>query len=49
VELSRSSWLIAGMLPGIDRQPLKMLEPDLMRLMGSIERSRDDAVRPVGW
>jgi transposase len=48
VELSRSNWLIAGMLPGIDRQPLKMLEPDLMRLIGSIERGRNDAVKPVG-
>ena len=27
VELSRSSWLAAGMLPGIDRQPRKKLEP----------------------
>jgi hypothetical protein len=25
VELSRSSWLAAGMLPGIDRQPRKKL------------------------
>ena len=32
VEPSRSSWLIAGMLPGIDRQKLKMLEPDPVRL-----------------
>ena len=28
VELSRSSWLIAGMVPGVERQPLKKLEPD---------------------
>ena len=25
VELSQSSWLVAGMLPGIDRQPRKKL------------------------
>jgi len=28
VELSRSSWLIAGMVPGVERQPLKKLECD---------------------
>ena len=26
VELSQSSWLVAGMLPGIERQPHKKLE-----------------------
>ena len=45
VELSRSSWLIAGMIPGIERQPLKKLEPDPERLMQVIERWRDEAVR----
>ena len=28
IELSQSSWLIAGMVPGIERQPLKKLDPD---------------------
>jgi hypothetical protein len=28
VELSRSSWLIAGMVPGVERRPLKQIEPD---------------------
>ena len=27
VELSQASWLIAGMLPGIERQPCKKLDP----------------------
>ena len=27
IEMSRSSWLVAGMLPGIERQPRKKLEP----------------------
>ena len=27
VELSQSRWLVAGMLPGIERQPRKKLEP----------------------
>ena len=27
VELSQSSWLVGGILPGIERQPCKKLEP----------------------
>ena len=26
IEMSQSSWLVAGMLPGIERQPRKKLE-----------------------
>ena len=33
VELSQSSWLVAGMLPGIERQPRKKLEPTPERLL----------------
>jgi hypothetical protein len=33
------------MLPGIDRQKLKMLEPDPVRLRWGTERCRDDAVK----
>ena len=42
VELSHSSWLVAGMLPGIERQPRKKLEPSPERLL---HRWRDEAVR----
>ena len=28
VEVSRSSWLVAGMVPGFERHPAKKLEPD---------------------
>src|SRR5438132_1326466 len=45
VELSQSSWLIAGVLPGIERQPRKKLEPSAERLLGLIHRWRDEAVR----
>src|SRR5713101_4853127 len=45
VELSQSSWLIAGMVPGVERQPLKKLEPDAPGLMRVIERWRDEAIR----
>ncbi len=37
VELSATSWLVAGLVPGIDRQPLKKLGPDpdtLLSLLG---------------
>ena len=33
VELSQSSWLVAGVLPGIERQPRKKLEPNPERLL----------------
>jgi len=26
--MGQSSWLVAGMVPGIKRQPLKKLDPD---------------------
>ncbi len=45
VELSRSSWLIGGMVPGVERQPLKKLEPDAPGLIRVIERWRDEAIR----
>jgi hypothetical protein len=28
VEMSQSSWLVAGIVPGISRQPAKKLKPD---------------------
>ena len=28
IELSQSSWLVAGIVPGLERHPLKKLEPD---------------------
>src|SRR5438094_10044145 len=45
VELSQSSWLIAGVLPGIERQPQKKLEPSAERLLGLLHRWSDEAVR----
>lgn len=40
VEMSKSSWLVAGMIPGLDRQPLKKLDPDPAALFNLIERWR---------
>src|SRR5438067_10911832 len=45
VELSQSSWLVAGVLPGIERQPRKKLEPNAEGLLGLLHRWRDEAVR----
>src|SRR5947199_8680119 len=45
VEMSQSSWLVAGVLPGIERQPRKKLEPSPERLLAVLQRWRDEAVR----
>src|SRR6266550_3183347 len=45
VEMSQSSWLVGGVLPGIERQPCKKLEPSAERLLGLLHRWRDEAVR----
>src|ERR1700724_3158868 len=45
VEMSQSSWLVAGVLPGIERQPRKKLEPSAERLLGLLLRWRDEAGR----
>src|SRR6476659_6817994 len=34
VEMRQSSWLVGGVLPGIERQPQKKLEPSAERLLG---------------
>src|SRR5260370_36075660 len=38
VELSQSSWLVGGMLPGIERQPCKKLEPSPEQLLAVLHR-----------
>ena len=49
IELSQSSWLVAGMLPGIERQPRKKLEPSPERLLGLLHRWRDrEAIDALG-
>jgi transposase len=45
VEMSESSWLVAGMLPGVARQPLKKLEPDPVALERLLERWRAEAAK----
>ena len=38
IELSQSSWLIAGTVPGIERQPLKKILPDEAALLRLLHR-----------
>src|SRR4051812_26257626 len=45
VELSRSSWLVAGLVPGIGRNPLKKLDPSEEALPALLRRWRDEAAR----
>src|SRR5258707_15570173 len=45
VELSRSSWLVGAMVPGLERQPQKKLEPDPSALLTLLERWRDEGVK----
>src|SRR5215212_8738848 len=48
IEMSRSSWLVAGIVPGIARHPLKKLAPDEAALRGLLERWRGEAVQAWG-
>jgi transposase len=43
VEMSKSSWLVAGIVPGVDRQPLKKLNADEQALLALLHRWRDEA------
>ena len=43
VELSQSSWLVGGIVPGIDRHPEKKLPPDQEALLRLLHRWRNEA------
>src|SRR5271163_2869493 len=45
VELSLSTWLVGGMIPGIARDPLKKLMPDEEALLKLLYRWRDEAIK----
>lgn len=45
LEMSQSSWLAAGVVPGVERRPLKKITPDPAALLRLLERWRDQAVR----
>ena len=43
IEMSQSSWLVAGIVPGIARHPLKKLAPDQDALLKLLHRWREEA------
>jgi transposase len=45
IEMSQSSWLVAGIVPGIERHPLKKLDPDEEALLRLLQRWRDEATK----
>jgi transposase len=40
-----SNWFVAGIVPGLDRYPLKKLGADHDALLQLIERWRDEAIK----
>lgn len=45
VELSVKRWLIAGVVPGVAREPLKKQDPDPETLLVLLHRWRDEAIK----
>ena len=43
IEMSQSSWLVAAILPGVERQPTKKLTPDEGALLRLLHRWRGEA------
>jgi transposase len=48
VEVSQSSWLVAGIVPGLERHPLKKLEPDQEALLRLLRRWQEEATKAGG-
>src|SRR4051794_6822984 len=45
IEMSQSNWLVAGLVPGIERQPLKKLSADKDELLKLVQRWRNEAAQ----
>ena len=45
IEMSQSSWLVAGIVPGIERHPLKKLTVDEEALLRLVQRWQDEAAQ----
>ena len=43
IEMSQSSWLVAGIVPGVERQPLKKIAIDQHALLKLLSRWREEA------
>ena len=44
IEMGARSWLVAAFVPGVERQPLKKIDPDAAAVLRLIERWRGEAV-----
>jgi transposase len=45
IDMSQSSWLVAGVIPGIERHPLKKLPSDEAALLQLLQRWRNEAAK----
>ena len=45
IELSKKSWLVAGMIPGVERQPLKKLAADENARLSGLAARRTAALQ----
>ena len=45
IEMGHSGWLVAAIVPGLDRHPLKKIDPDREALPGLLRRRRNEAAR----
>jgi transposase len=45
IEMSQSNWLVAGIVPGLERHPLKKLEPDQEAMLRLLRRWQDEATK----
>src|SRR4051812_20122567 len=43
--MSQSAWLVAGLVPGIERHPLKKIEPDEAALLRLLRRWQEEATK----
>lgn len=45
IDMSQSSWLVAGIVPGVERHPLKKLPSDEVALLQLLQRWRNEAAK----
>ncbi|WP_245518925.1 MULTISPECIES: hypothetical protein [unclassified Mesorhizobium] len=45
IEMSKAKWLVAALVPGLKRQPLKKIDADAPALLKLLQRWRDEAGR----
>jgi transposase len=45
IEMGQASWLVAGIVPGLERQPLKKLGSDEQALLQLLQRWRNEAAQ----